>query len=149
MGYCLLMEKTQNTSYKDWQRLKVKEIFLVYPTKFFSNKKKTYDSNDLLALSLVSAIAFILFEKKILLHMFKNNSMGWYYLTQNLLTRKCANNLWKMEKKKNHVRNFSTLSINDMKTEKKYKSVLLVWIYSTKTKTQQYVHNRPKGSQLY
>ena len=44
--------------------------------------------------------------------------------------------IWK--KKKKHVSAFSTLSIDDIKTKKKHKSVLLVQKYSTIAKTQQY-----------
>ena len=47
------------------------------------------------------------------------------------------------------MNDFSTLSIVDMKTKKKRKSVLLVQKYSTIAKTQQYLHNRPKGLELY
>ena len=46
-----------------------------------------------------------------------------------------------MERKKKHVSNFLTLSIHDMKTRKKHKSALLLQKYSTKAKTQQYLHN--------
>ena len=46
-------------------------------------------------------------------------------------------NKWKKD-----VSDFSTLSIDDMKTKKKYKS-------STIAKTQQYLHKKPKGLQLY
>ena len=53
-----------------------------------------------------------------------------------------------MEKNQKYTSNFSTLSINDVKT-KKNKTVLLVQKYSTIAKTQQYLHNRLKGLQLY
>ena len=41
--------------------------------------------------------------------------------------------------------NFSSLLIDGMETKKKYKSVLLVSKYLTIAKTQQNLHNRPKG----
>ena len=54
-----------------------------------------------------------------------------------------------MEKRgKKHMNNLLTLSIVDMKTKKKRKSVLLVQKYSTIAKTQQYLHNRLKDLEL-
>ena len=50
--------------------------------------------------------------------------------------------VWKKEKP---VSNFSTLSIDDMYTKKKYKSTLLVSIATTK----QNLHNRSKALQPY
>ena len=52
-----------------------------------------------------------------------------------------------MEKRKKHVSDFSTYSINDMK-----KKNLFCWYKNTQlyvAKTQQYLHNRPKGLQFY
>ena len=68
---------------------------------------------------------------------------------QNILTRKmCEQDVKTWEKKKNQVIYFSTLSIDDIKTKKKYKSVFLVQKYSAIAKTQQYLHNWPKGLQF-
>ena len=54
--------------------------------------------------------------------------MRWNFVTQNLLTGKCAIKIVKLweNRKKQILRDFSTLSIDDMKTKKKHKSVLLV-----------------------
>ena len=55
------MGKIQNILYKDGQRFFLrKETCLVYPTltNFTQRKRKTYDANDLLVLSLVNIIAY-------------------------------------------------------------------------------------------
>ena len=76
------MEKIRNVSYKDWQRIFfLKETSLVYPTLKTlpkrQRKRKTYDANDLLVLSLVSIITYIyiLLEKKVLLYICKSNDI--------------------------------------------------------------------------
>ena len=66
--------------------------------------KDWHDANDLRALSLVSIVYIY--------------SLGKKFMYERLV---------KIQKKeKRHVSNFSTLSIEDMKTKKKHKSVLLV-----------------------
>ena len=55
------------------------------------------------------------------------------------------------ENKKKHVSNFSTLSIDDMKTKTKTQICFVgkKIKYSAIAKTQQHLHNRPKTVQLY
>ena len=50
------MEKMRNVSYKDWQPYFQKKT---KKTKFSQKERKTYDANDLLALSLVRIIVYI------------------------------------------------------------------------------------------
>lgn len=64
-------------------------------------------------------------------------------MSQQLIRKKQM----KMKMKK-HVSDFSKHLIHDMKTEKKYKSVLLVQKYLIIAKTQ-HLHNRPKDRKLY
>ena len=61
LGYCLI-EKIRNVSYKDWQRFFFLELNISsvsHLTNFTQRKRKMYDANDLLALSLVSIIDYI------------------------------------------------------------------------------------------
>ena len=64
---------------------------------------------------------------------------------EKAFNEKMVEKLVKVWKKEKPVSNFSTLSIDDMYTKKKYKSTLLVSIATTK----QNLHNRSKALQPY
>ena len=57
----LINGKVRNVLYTDWQHFFLKETLLVYPTltNFIQRKRKMYDTNDLLALSLLRLHFFI------------------------------------------------------------------------------------------
>ena len=58
---------------------------------------------------------------------------------QNLIMRKYASNLYKQRKKKKHPSDFSTLSIDDVKTKKK--TNLFCWYKNTQ--------QQPKRNNIY
>ena len=58
------MQKIRNVSYKDWQRFFRKNYFSRIPPQQILLKEKTYDLNDLLALSLMSVMVYINFLGK-------------------------------------------------------------------------------------
>ena len=132
----------------------MKEAFLVHPTltSLAQCKSKTFENDaiDLLGLSLVSVVVYIYcLGKKFYCTYLKTTELEMRLSNANLFTRKCGNNMPKYGKKeKKHASNFSTLSIDEIKTKEKYKSILLVYKYSTIAKTQQYLRHRSKGLQL-
>ena len=92
-------------------------------TNFSQRKRKTYDANYLLALLFVSVIFFILLEIFFIVHQQQQHMISSYTTPFN---EKMCKQLLKIWRKKKRVSAFSTLSIDDMKTKKKHKYVLLV-----------------------
>ena len=88
--------------------------------RFYSKKEKTY-ANDLLVFSLINVIAYIYFlVKKNYCTYLKITGVKMMLSFTEPFTEKLHKQLVKTwKKRKNHVSNFSTRSIDDMKTKKK------------------------------
>ena len=113
------MEKIRNIFCKDWQHFILKETFLVYPalTNFTQRKRKTYD-----------AMIYQRFHslEKCFIAYIQEQQHEMILSYAKPLNEKIHEYFKYMQKKKKYASDFSTLSIDDMKTKKKLKSVLLV-----------------------
>lgn len=113
-----------------------KDTFLVYPTwKNFTQKKwKTCQANYLLELSLVSIIVYIYCLGKTFYYTYLKTTEHQTILPDaKIFHKKMCKYLVHIWGKK-YVSNFSTLSMNDMKTKKIRESVLLALKYSKNPK---------------
>ena len=123
LSYCL-MEKIQNVSYKDWQRLFERKNNTL--TTFTQIKRKTNDA--MIAFSVVSIIVPIYSLGKRFYCVYSKTTENEMILPYTKpFTEKMREELIKIWKKsKKYVSDFSALSIDDMKAKK---DTNLFWWY--------------------
>ena len=98
-------------------------------TNFTQRKRKTFDGNDLLTLSVINIIVYIYsLRKKFYCTYLKITEHDMILSYGKPFNDKMQEELAKKfkKKKKKQVSNFSKIYVDDNKTKKKHKSVLLV-----------------------